>query len=143
MHSMNRVGLGVIATVLTLGPAAAIGDVVAVVSVKSPVLALSKSQVVAIFLGKTARFPDGSEAVPIDQAEGAVPRDEFYARFAGISAAQLKAHWSKAIFTGRGRPPRAVSNSVETIKLLTQNPNAIGYIEPGMVDGSVRVLLKQ
>ena len=115
-------------------------DVVVVVSAKSTVSALSKDQVTDIFLGKTARFPDGAPAVPIDQVEGSAARDEFYAAFANKSAAQLKAHWTKIIFTGRGQPPKSVSNSVEVRKLIAANPQAISYIERSAVDSSVRVL---
>jgi ABC-type phosphate transport system substrate-binding protein len=125
---------------LGLSAMAATADVVVVVSSKSQVVTLSKSQVTDIFLGKSARFPDGSPAIPIDQVEGAAVRDEFYNRFAAKSAAQIKAHWSKIIFTGRGQPPRAVFDSDAAKKLLAQNPNAIGYIERNFVDNSVKVL---
>jgi ABC-type phosphate transport system substrate-binding protein len=125
---------------LGLSAMAATADVVVVVSSKSQVVTLSKSQVTDIFLGKSARFPDGSPAVPIDQAEGTAVRDEFYSSFAGKSAAQIKAHWSKIIFTGRGQPPKSVSNSDATKRLLAENPHAIGYIERNLVDNSVKVL---
>jgi len=141
---MNRAGFIIIGLALCLVAAEAVADVVAVVSAKSPVTTtLSKSQVVDIFLGKASRFPDGSQAVPIDQVEGSAARDEFYLKFSGKSPAQLKAHWSKIIFTGRGQPPREVSNSIEVKKFLNENPNAIGYIEQSAVDGSVKVLLSQ
>jgi ABC-type phosphate transport system substrate-binding protein len=113
---------------------------VAVVSAKSTVTTLSKSQLVDIFLGKAVRFPDGSQAVPIDQAEGTPARDEFYTRIAGKSAAQMKAYWSRIIFTGRGQPPQAVSSSREAKKLLVANPNTIGYIDPKLVDDTLRVV---
>jgi ABC-type phosphate transport system substrate-binding protein len=113
---------------------------VTVVSAKSAITTLSKTQVENIFLGKTARFPDGSQAVPIDQSEGTLARDEFYARIAGKSAAQMKAYWSKIIFTGRGQPPLAVPSSSEAKKLVVANPNAIGYIEPKLVDDTLRVV---
>jgi ABC-type phosphate transport system substrate-binding protein len=119
---------------------ASIADVVVVVSAKSQIVALSKGQVADIFLGKSARFPDGSPAVPIDQAEGAAVRDEFYNSITGKSAAQIKAHWSKIIFTGRGQPPKAVSSSVAARELVAANPHAISYIERSAVDGSVKVL---
>lgn len=61
----------------------------------------------------------------------------------GKSAAQIKAHWAKIIFTGRGQPPEDVSNSIEVKKLLARNPHVIGYIEKNMADGSVRVLLSE
>jgi ABC-type phosphate transport system substrate-binding protein len=124
---------------LSTGPSSA--DVVAVVSSKSSVISLSKSEVIDIFLGKRTRFPDGNSAVPIDQVEGSAARDEFYSRFVSMSAAQLKAFWSKIIFTGRGQPPTAVGTSLDTKKLLLTNPNAIGYIDQSLVDSSLRVVL--
>ena len=139
----NRARSGAIALALSFGTGSAAADVVAVVSSKSSVTVLSKNQVVDIFLGKTSRFPDGEQAVPIDQVEGSAARDEFYAKFSGKSAAQIKAHWSKIIFTGRGQPPREVSDSGEVKKEVEKNPKAIGYIERSLVDGSVRVLLSQ
>jgi ABC-type phosphate transport system substrate-binding protein len=141
MQRANRIALTVIGVALSLATGAAGAEVVAVVSANSSVATLSKNQVADIFLGKTARFPDGSQAVPIDQAEGTVARDEFYVQFTGRSAAQIKAHWSKIIFTGRGQPPRTVSSSSEIKQLLAQNPKAIGYIELSTVDDSVKVLL--
>jgi ABC-type phosphate transport system substrate-binding protein len=138
---MNRVGGVVIGLLLSLGADGTVADVVVVVSAKNPVTALSRNQVVDIFLGKTSQFPDGRQAVPVDQVEDSTAHNAFYATFAGKSPAQLKAHWSKIIFTGRGQPPKEVASSAEVKKLIVDNPNAIGYIEQGMVDGSVKVLL--
>ena len=125
---------------LSLGCSAAVSDVVAVVSAKSNVTALSKNQIVDIFLGNTSLLPNGEKAIPIDQAEGSAARDEFYAKFTGKSAAQMKAHWSKIIFTGRGQPPKEAAFSSDAKKRIVDNPNAIGYLESNMVDSSVRVL---
>ena len=126
---------------LCLGPRLGTAEVVVVVSAKSPLAALSKNQVVDIFLGRASHFPDGRPAVPLDQVEGSAIRDGFYNDYAGKTPAQLKAHWSKIIFTGRGQPPREVANGVELKKRLAENPNAIGYIERTLVDGTVKVLL--
>ena len=115
-------------------------EAVAVVSVKNPVTSLTRDQVADIFLGKSVRFPDGHAAVPIDQVEGSATRDEFYLAFAGKSQAQLNAHWSRIIFTGRGQPPREVANAAEVKRRLASDPSAIGYIEPRLVDGSVKVV---
>jgi ABC-type phosphate transport system substrate-binding protein len=143
MSFINRIGFVVFGVALCLGANGAPGEVVAVVSAKSSVAKLNNNQAVDIFLGKASSFPDGSQAVPIDQAEGSAAREEFYLKFAGKSPAQLKAHWSKIIFTGRGQPPREVLGSVEVKKLIIENPNAIGYIDQSMVDSSVKVLLAQ
>ena len=121
------------------GPACA-QEVVPVVSAKSAVTTLNAAQVADIFLGKTSRFPDGTQAVPIDLGEDSPARDRFYAQYTGKSPAQVKAHWSKIIFTGRGQPPRQANSALEAKKLIADNPNAIGYIDPSQVDNSVRVL---
>jgi hypothetical protein len=126
---------------LTLVVNTVTADVVAVVSSTSAITSLSNAQVTDIFLGKVSRFPNGTVAVPIDQVEGSPARDEFYATFASKSPAQVKSHWAKIIFTGRGQPPKAVSNSIEVRKLLSANPQAISYLERGAVDSSVRVLV--
>ena len=136
-----RIALVSLVFTLSLGFRVVNADVVAVVSSKSPITTLSKSQVIDIFLGKRTRLPDGSSAVPIDQVEGSAARDEFYGRFAAMSAAQLKAFWAKIIFTGRGQPPMAVPTSIEAKKLLLANPNAISYIDQSLVDSSLRVVL--
>jgi len=140
MTLISRIGLVAIAIALGMSSAVAEADVVAVVSAKSPIAALDKSQVADIFLGKASRFPNGLQAVPIDQAEGSAVRDEFYGKVVGKTAAQIKAYWSKIIFTGRGQPPPSVSNSIEMKKRISENPAAIGYIDRSMVDDSVKVV---
>jgi ABC-type phosphate transport system substrate-binding protein len=117
-----------------------VADVVAVVSSTSAVTTLSKAQITDIFLGKVNRFPDGVPALPIDQWEGSKARDEFYWVFAGKSPAQVKAHWAKIIFTGRGQPPTAAANSGYVKKMVAANPNAIGYLERSEVDGKLKIL---
>jgi hypothetical protein len=140
MQLAGRGGLILIGVALSLGVDAAGADVVAVVAAKSPIIALDKSQVADIFLGKASRFPNGIQAVPIDQAEGLAVRDEFYGKVVGKTASQIKAYWSKIIFTGRGQPPPSVSNSIEMKKRISDNPAAIGYIDRSLVDDSVRVV---
>lgn len=115
-------------------------DVVAIVSVSSPINSLGKNEIVDVFLGKKLRLPDGQQVVPVDQEEGTRARAEFYEKYANKSAPQLKAHWSKAVFTGRGKPPRTVADDGGLKKLLANNPHAIGYIDRSQVDNTIRIL---
>jgi ABC-type phosphate transport system substrate-binding protein len=117
-------------------------DVVAVVSSTSAVTTLSKDQVTDIFLGKVSRFPNGTQAIPIDQADGSPTRDEFYATYTGKSPAQVKSHWAKIIFTGRGEPPKAAATNAAARQLIAANPQAIGYLERNAVDSSVKILVQ-
>jgi ABC-type phosphate transport system substrate-binding protein len=141
VRCLYGIGLASLAIALAVGVRPVSADVVAVVSSKSPITSLSRNQVVDIFLGRRTRFPDGSSAVPIDQIEGSRVREEFYSRLAEMSPAQIKAFWSKVIFTGRGQPPITVATGAEAKKLLSTNPNAISYVDQTMVDSSLRVVL--
>lgn len=138
----QRIGAYLFSMALCLGVGEAVAAevVVAVVSAKNPIAGLSKPQIADIFMGKANRFPDGNPAVPIDQAEGSPARDGFYLSVAGKSPAQVKAHWSKIIFTGRGQPPKELADGNAVKKYLAENPNAIGYLEQSQVDASVKVL---
>ena len=123
-----------------LAPAQA-ADLVVIVSARSPVTMLRADQVAAIFLGQSARFPDGQEAVPVDQRIGSPLRDEFYARVASKTPALLKAWWSKMVFTGRGQPPAEAPDSAAVRRRVADNPDTVGYIERAALDPSVRPVL--
>jgi ABC-type phosphate transport system substrate-binding protein len=136
----DRIRLLVVGLALSLASHAAVADVVAVVSAKSTITTLSKSQLADIFLGKVSRLPNGARVVAIDQAEDAPARAEFYLKLADRSAPQMKAYWSKIRFTGRGQPPEEVHSSADMKKRIAADPAAIGYIEESLVDDSVRVV---
>ena len=116
-------------------------DLVVIVSAKSPITSMRADQVAAIFLGQTARFPDGAEAVPLDQRIGSPLRDEFYARVASKTPVLVKAYWSKMVFTGRGQPPAELQDSAAVRRKVAENPDLIGYIDRSALDASVRPVL--
>jgi len=115
-------------------------EVVVVVAADTPINNLSKSQVAKIFLGKSRRFPNGSRAVPLNQNEGNSDRDDFYRLVSGKSPSQIKAHWSKLIFTGRGQPPKEAADSDAVKYLLANNRVNIGYIDRAAIDDSVKIV---
>lgn len=120
--------------------APAVDTVVVVVSPESPVTEIPRLHLSDLYLGRTSTFPNGESAEPIDQEPGSEARREFYERFLGRSQSEIKAHWSKAVFTGRGRPPRDVADGEAMKELLSGNPRGVGYIDRSLVDESVRVV---
>jgi ABC-type phosphate transport system substrate-binding protein len=114
---------------------------VVVVSAKSPITSLRADQVANIFLGKTAVYPTGDAAVPLDMHEDAAVRQEFYAKVARQPPALLKAYWSKLLFTGKGRPPKEMASAEAVKKIVADDPRFIGYIDRSAVDSSVKVVL--
>jgi ABC-type phosphate transport system substrate-binding protein len=132
------------AAVLMLAQAAsgnAAAELVVIVSARNPLPALSGDQVAAIFLGQAGRFPDGAEAVALDQRLGSQERQQFYAQVTGKTPALLKAHWSKMVFTGRGQPPRELADAAAVRRMVADNPSMIGYIDRSALDASVRPVL--
>jgi ABC-type phosphate transport system substrate-binding protein len=101
---------------------------------------MSASDVTRIFLGKKKTFPDGSEAIPVDQAEGSATRSAFISTVLKKNDQQIKAYWAQLLFTGKGTPPKEVGGSAHVKKLVAENPALIGYIDSGDVDGSVKVV---
>jgi ABC-type phosphate transport system substrate-binding protein len=116
-------------------------EVVVVVSINNPESSLTKEQASRIFLGKTATFPSGIQAIPIDQAEGSILRNEFYSKVAGKDATLLKVYWSRIIFTSKGHPPKELPDNESIKSLLRSSSNSIGYISKSAVDDTVKVLL--
>jgi ABC-type phosphate transport system substrate-binding protein len=140
MRSLPRLGLVLLALTSSGAGLAADNDVVAIVSAKSAIGNLDRAQVADIFLGKIGRLPDGGKPVPVDLPEGSAAREKFYTEFTGKSAAQVKAHWSKIIFTGRGQPPTVVADGRAALAKVAESPSTIAYVERHLVDESVRVV---
>ena len=97
--------------------------------------ALTKDQVADIYLGKS------TAATPVDLPEGNATRNDFYSKATGRDAAQVKATWSRLVFTGKGQPPKEYPDAGAVKKAVAADPKAIGYIDKSAVDGSVKVLL--
>jgi ABC-type phosphate transport system substrate-binding protein len=114
---------------------------VSVVVHPSNTASLDNSTIKKIFLGKIKSFPSGGEAIPIDLESGAA-KDEFLAKVIKKNDSQLKAYWSKLIFTGKGQAPKAVASEQEVINLVKANPNIIGYVSDGAVTADVKVVAK-
>lgn len=113
---------------------------VAVIVHPSNNAALSDSEISRIFLGKMKSFPGGGQALPVNQNEGAGPRSNFETTVLKKSSSQIKAYWSKLVFTGKGTPPKNVGSDGDVVGLVKSNPNIIGYVDESAVTGDVKVI---
>ncbi len=95
---------------------------------------LTKNQVADIFLGK-----DQAHA-PVDLDDSSPLRAEFYKKATGREPAQVKAAWSRLVFSGRAQSPKEVADLSAVKKAVAADPRAVGYIEKSAVDASVKVL---
>lgn len=97
--------------------------------------AMTKDQVADVFLGKS------QAASPVDQSETAPIYADFYKRATGKDPAQVKATWSRLVFTGKAQAPKQAGDSAGVKKAVAADAKAVGYIEKSAVDGTVKVLL--
>jgi len=116
----------------------AMADVVVIVNPANSAN-IDEEQIAKIFLGQTKTFSNGSEAMPVDQKEGAV-REEFGNKLLKKNPAQLKAQWARQIFTGGAKPPKELGSDDEVLKFVASNPGAIAYIDASKVNKSVKVV---
>jgi ABC-type phosphate transport system substrate-binding protein len=125
-------------TILALSLTAVTSANAAVVVIGNPAAAdISINDVKKAFLGK-----GDSSVVVYELEEGNPVRSEFHQVVTGKSDAQLKAFWSKQVFTGKGTPPATVAGAGAMKSVIATNPNAIGYLDEADVDATVKVIIK-
>ncbi len=132
--SLSKLMKAALLVAAAAGVSAANAEVVVVVHPSNPAGAMSADQVADVFLGKSTAL------APIDLPESSAVRGEFYEKVTGKDAAQVKAVWTRLIFTGKATPPKEVGSSADVKKTVTNDPKAIGYIEKSAVDSSVKVV---
>ena len=126
--------------VLTLFLSQAVVAEVAVIVNPSNSSEVSKSDIKRIFLGKNKSFSGGGKATVYYLAEGHAAREKFNKKALGKSSKQLKAYWSKLIFTGKGTPPDSIGEIADLIDIVSSEEGAIAYIDAADVTDAVKVV---
>lgn len=117
-------------------------SIVVISNKASSISNLSMGTIRRIYLSKIKRVPNSSVIpLPIDQSETTPIRAQFNRKVIQMSAAQLRSYWAKRIFTGKGGPPKTVSNDRDVISLVESNRNIIGYIDSRHLNGRVKIVL--
>ncbi|MGO4379406.1 hypothetical protein [Pseudoduganella sp. RAF53_2] len=132
---MKKILSALIAVALGGAVLPASAEIVVIVNKENPATRMFSEQASQFFLGKSAMF------TPIDQSEGSKIRSDFYQKVADKDPAQVKAIWSKLVFTGKATPPKEFKSNAEVKKAVADDPKAIGYIDKSAVDDSVKVIL--
>ncbi len=130
----------ILAGALTFVALPAFAEMVVITSAKSPVKTLSKDDVAALYLGKTAGLPGGGNAKLYDLADANAGREKFYQAATGKSASQVKSIWSRLVFSGRALPPKELPNDAAVVKAVAADPDAVGYVDASAVDSSVQTV---
>ena len=100
---------------------------------------LTDDELKKAFLGKLKKFPDGSSMVVVNQKTGDI-RDTFEMSVIKKRPRQVKAYWSKMVFSGKARPPIELEDDDDIIAFVAKESGAIGYIDETNINKSVRVI---
>lgn len=117
-------------------------EMVVVVNQNNPTSALSKTQVIDLYMGKYVAFPDGTKAVPVDLDDNSTTQAIFYETLVGMPLARVNAYWSRVKFSGRARPPMKIHSEQATINFVLENENAIAYVYESSVTDGLKVVYR-
>lgn len=93
-----------------------------------------------IFLGKNKSFSSGEKVDATNLASGNGVRSEFEEKALGKSSKQVKAYWSKLIFSGKAKPLVESGSDEDALAYVAKNPKAIAYIDASKVNDTVKVV---
>lgn len=102
--------------------------------------AITEKDVSRLFLAKIKSFSDGRLAIPINQHESKTTRISFDNSILRKSPKQIKAYWSKLVFTGKATPLQEADSDANVVELVSNNATAIGYVSSANVSKDVKVL---
>lgn len=114
-------------------------DVVVIVNKRSTLNTVNPKEIADLYLKKRKDL-SGVTLEPLDLSEDSEIRKIFYEKVTKKSASQVKAYWSRLIFTGKGAPPRQYFDEEEIVDLVSEDKNKIGYVNASSVDERVKVV---
>ena len=126
---------------ILLLPLPAMAELVIVTGNQSLISSLTDNEVRQLFSGQL-RSLMGRRVQPLDLSSRDSAREQFYQKVMGRTPDQMRAYWTRLIFTGQGQPPREVSNIREMETLLMSSAEYIGYLPESSLTGNMRVLYR-
>jgi ABC-type phosphate transport system substrate-binding protein len=117
-----------------LGASALAHAEVAVIVNPGAAKAPNQAEVSNIFLGKDKSMKG------VDHKDWTPTKDKFYTSVTNKNESQLKSYWSGLVFTGKGQPLPSVGGDADVVARVAAEADAIGYVDAGAVNDSVKVL---
>lgn len=115
-------------------------ELVVVANPKSGIDRLSRQDVVHLFMGRLRQLPSGIPAVPHDLPVESSDHAAFYRQLVNKDVSEIRAYWTRLVFSGGVRPPRAADGPAELVRLIAADPGAIGYLDRSRVDARLRIV---
>lgn len=135
----NRISSIVLAVVLMVAAAPALGAPIMIANNDVPEDALGAGQVKNLFLGKTAQWSTGSRVV-LSMLKGGDVSAEFLKSNVKKSQKQFSTFWKKAVFSGTGEMPASFDTEADMVMFVSRTAGAIGYIDDATPHDDVKVI---
>lgn len=136
---MQTLTKSIAALTLCLVSAVSIADIAIIVNPNNS-NTISESDINRIFLGKNKSFSGGDSVKAVNLKSGDATRTEFEKKALGKSSKQVKAYWSKLIFSGKAKPLLESGSDADALKYVAENPKAIAYVDASKVNDTVKVI---
>ena len=115
-------------------------EFVVVVNKNNTINALSKREVIDIYMGRYSTFPDGEISKPLDLPAKSAFKNDFYLKLVNKDEQQINAYWARLLFSGRGKPPTPSASLEDALKTIASSQYAIGYIPLSHITDTVKVV---
>jgi ABC-type phosphate transport system substrate-binding protein len=124
---------------LIFSAASQAGAVIVIANKNVAAASISAADLERIFLGKKASWDNGQKLTLVVQKTGKV-REVFLKEYLSKNPSQYDIYWKQALFTGTGRPPKALSSDEEMVQYVSSTDGAIGYIDSDTPHDGVKKL---
>ncbi len=100
---------------------------------------ISLDDLKAVYFGIKTSLSDGSRLKPVLEKGGAT-HSTFLKQYLGKSDFALQTYYRSLVFSGEGSIPAMVHSYADVVAYVAKTRDAIGYIAPSALNGSVRTL---
>ncbi len=130
------------ATVFNSAASSQAPEIAVIVNKSNGNASLTRAQIAAIFKGRSAQFPDGAGAIPINLPGDSPVRQHFDEIVLGLKPSEVERYWiDNKIRFGIGEP-RKVSSPGAVVRFVAANAAGIGYVLKSDATSDVRVVAR-
>lgn len=113
---------------MTLCSNAVLADILLITHPETKLDSISREQIHLRWRGQTTHIANIPVSI-VDMEEKHPLYQKFYTNVMDMSNRQLKAHWAKMVFQGKGFPPNTLQSHKEISQWVLEQPNRIAYID--------------
>jgi len=108
-----------------------------VVNPENPISIISKKELTQIYLRKKGFSNDGMALVPMDFRANKM---DFYEGVLNKPFPLIKRYWTRAIFSGKGTPPKEFRDLDRMLRSLKEMPGGLAYVPANSELKNLKVL---